>query len=175
MVSLGIATGFERQYAVLKRLATTPLGRPRLLVAKIVSIVAIEAFQVAVIVAVALGLGWDTGGSIWPAAPAIVLGTVAFAGLGLLMAGSLRAEMTLAAANGLYLFLLLLGGMVIPLVKLPSGLRTFARGLPAGALSDALNGALGARSHGVPLRAWVVLSVWAAAAPAAAAFFFRWE
>ena len=71
MVSLGIATGFERQYAVLKRLATTPLGRARLLVAKIVSIVAIEVFQVAVIVVVALGLGWHTGGSIWPAAPAI--------------------------------------------------------------------------------------------------------
>ena len=28
MVSLGIATGFERQYGVLKRLGATPLGRP---------------------------------------------------------------------------------------------------------------------------------------------------
>lgn len=175
MVSLGIATGFERQYGVLKRLGTTPLGRPRLLAAKIISIVVIEAFQVGVIIAVALGLGWHAGGSLWPAAPAIVLGTVAFAGVGLLMAGALKAEVTLAAANGLYLLLLLLGGMVIPLSKLPTGLRGFARALPAGALSDALNGALAARAHGIPVRAWIVLAVWATAAPAAAAWFFRWE
>ena len=175
MVSLGIATGFERQYGVLKRLGTTPLGRPRLLTAKIISILVIEVFQVGIIVGVALLLGWHAGGSMWPAAPAILLGTVAFAGLGLLMAGSLKAEVTLAAANGLYLLLLLLGGMVIPLAKLPGGLRAFARGLPAGALSDALHGALTAHSRGVPPRAWIVLAVWSAAAPAAAAFFFRWE
>ena len=175
MVSLGIATGFERQYGVLKRLGTTPLGRPRLLAAKILSIVAIEVVQVGVIVAVAALIGWHDGGSIWPAAPAVLLGTVAFAGLGLLMAGSLRAEVTLAAANGLYLALLLLGGMVIPLSKLPAGLRGFSRALPAGALSDALNGSLAAGAHGVPMRAWLVLGVWAAAAPAAAAALFRWE
>lgn len=175
MVSLGIATGFERQYGVLKRLGTTPLGRPRLLAAKIVSILVIEVFQVGAIVGVAVALGWHSGGSLWPAAPAILLGTVAFAGLGLLMAGALRAEVTLAAANGLYLALLLLGGMVIPLSKLPGGLRAFARGLPAGALSDALNGALRAGAHGVPVRAWIVLAAWAAAAPLAAAFLFRWE
>jgi ABC-2 type transport system permease protein len=175
MVSLGIATGFERQYGVLKRLGTTPLGRPRLLAAKIISILVIEIVQVGIVAGVALLLGWHTGGSLWPAVPAVLLGTVAFAGLGLLLAGALRAEVTLAAANGLYLMLLLLGGMVIPLSKLPGGLRAFARGLPAGALSDALNGALAAHSHGVPGRAWVVLALWAAAAPVAAAFFFRWE
>src|SRR5579864_4316022 len=38
MVSLGIATGFERQYGVLKRLGTTPLGRPALLAAKVAAI-----------------------------------------------------------------------------------------------------------------------------------------
>jgi ABC-2 type transport system permease protein len=175
MVSLGIATGFERQYGVLKRLGTTPLGRPRLLAAKIVSTVAIEVFQVGVIVGVALLLGWHAGGTLWPAAPAILLGTIAFSGLGLLMAGALRAEVTLAAANGLYLLLLLLGGMVIPLARLPAGLRAFARGLPAGALSDSLHGALSAGADGVPLRAWVVLAAWAVAAPAAAALLFRWE
>jgi len=33
MVGLGIATGFERSYGVLKRLGATPLGRPRLVIA----------------------------------------------------------------------------------------------------------------------------------------------
>ncbi len=174
MVSLGIATGFERQYGVLKRLGATPLGRPRLLGAKIAAVVAIEVLQVGLIVAVALLLGWDPGGSVAAAAPAILLATVAFSGLGLLMAGALRAEVTLAAANGLYLLLLLLGGMIFPLSKLPGGLRAVARALPAGALSDALHGALTAGGS-VPARAWVVLAVWAVLAPAAAARTFRWE
>jgi ABC-2 type transport system permease protein len=169
MVSLGIATGFERQYGVLKRLAATPLGRPRLLTAKITSIAAIELVQVALIVAVAFALGWDPGGPVGLAVPAVLLATAAFAGLGLLMAGTLRSEVTLAAANGLYLALLLLGGMVFP-----SGLRDVAQALPAGALSDALHGAL-TTGAGVPGRAWVVLAAWAVAAPVVAALTFRWE
>src|SRR5271155_3050733 len=63
MVSLGIATGFERGYGVLKRLGSTPLGRPRLLAAKIVTVLAVELVQAAVLVPVALGLGWHPGGS----------------------------------------------------------------------------------------------------------------
>jgi ABC-2 type transport system permease protein len=174
MVSLGISTGFERQYGVLKRLGATPLGRPRLLAAKITGVIAVEIVQVALIVVVALLLGWDAGGSAGLALPAVVLATLAFAGLGLLMAGALRAEVTLAAANALYLLLLLLGGMVFPLSKLPGPLRTFAEGLPAGALSDALRGAL-SPGGSVPGRAWVVLAIWAVAAPLAAAWTFRWD
>ena len=174
MVSLGIATAFERQYGVLKRLGTTPLGRPALLAAKTAAIVVVELVQVAVLVPVALLLGWHAHGNAAVAILAVVVATVAFAGLGLLMAGTLRAEVTLAAANGLYLLLLLLGGMVIPLSKLPSGLRLAARALPAAAISEALHGALSAGAS-VPARAWVVLAVWAVAAPVAAAFTFRWE
>ena len=174
MVSLGIATGFERQYGVLKRLGATPLGRPRLLAAKIIAVAAIEVVQVAVLVLVGLALGWRPGGPVGLAVPAVLLATVAFSGLGLLMAGALRAEVTLAAANGLYLALLLLGGMVFPLTKLPTPLRDLAQALPAGALSDALHGSLTAGA-GVPGRAWVVLVVWAVLAPLAAARLFRWE
>jgi ABC-2 type transport system permease protein len=174
MVSLGIATGFERQYGVLKRLGATPLGRPRLLAAKIVSVASIEVVQVAVIVVIALLLGWNPGGSVAAAVPAILLATVAFSALGLFLAGALRAEVNLAAANGLYLVLLLLGGMIFPLSKLPGGLRAVAQGLPAGALSDALHGALTAGAT-VPIRAWIVLAVWAVAISLLAARTFRWE
>jgi ABC-2 type transport system permease protein len=174
MVSLGISTGFERQYGVLKRLGATPLGRPRWLAAKIAAIAAVEVLQVVVLVAVALLLGWDPGGTVALAVLGMVLATVAFAGLGLLMAGALRAEVTLAAANGFYLLLLLLGGMIFPLSKLPGALRAVAEGLPAGALSDVLHGSL-SRGGSVPDRAWVVLAVWAVAAPLLAARTFRWE
>jgi ABC-2 type transport system permease protein len=178
MVSLGIATGFERGYGVLKRLGSTPLGRPRLLGAKIITIVGVELLQAAVLVPVGLGLGWNPGGNASAAIPgavaAVLLGSTAFAGIGLLLAGLLKAEVNLAAANGLYLVLLLLGGMIVPITKLPSGLQSFAKLLPAEALSAALHATLGAGAA-VPAESWVVLAVWAVAAPAAAALTFRWE
>ncbi len=120
MVSLGIGTGFERSYHVLKRLGTTPLGRPRLIAAKIGSVIAVEIVQFAVLIPVAYALGWDPGSPNWLLAVAgVVIGTVAFAGIGLTLAGRLPGEINLAAQNGLYLVLLLLGGMVIPFAKLP--------------------------------------------------------
>ena len=71
--------------------------------------------------------GTPTSAGVPPALAGAVLATVAFAGLGLWMAGTLRGEMTLALANGLYLVLLLLGGMVIPLDELPDAVRTVRR------------------------------------------------
>jgi ABC-2 type transport system permease protein len=180
MVSLGIATGFERGYGVLKRLGSTPLGRPRLLGAKIATVLLVEIVQAVVLVPVGLGLGWNPGGSGSAGAAAgealavALLATVAFGGIGLLMAGVLRAEVNLAAANGLYLVLLLLGGMIVPVAKLPGALGAVAKVLPAAALSDGLHAALGTGAA-VPLQAWVVLAVWAVATPLAAALTFRWE
>jgi ABC-2 type transport system permease protein len=174
MVSLGIATGFERQYLVLKRLGATPLGRGALLAGKVAAVLAVELVQVAVLVPLALALGWSPDGNALSAAGALLLGTIGFAGLGMLMAGALRAEATLAAANGLYLVLLLLGGMVVPVSRLPGALRAVARALPAAALSDAVRGAFSVGAH-VPGRTWLVLAGWAVLAPLAAALTFRWE
>lgn len=174
MVGLGIATGFERSYGVLKRLGATPLGRGRLVVAKVVTILVVELVQLAVLGLVALALGWRPGGGWLMAVPPVVLGTAAFAGVGLTLAGRLPGTVNLAAANGLYLVLLLLGGMVIDLDELPGPLRAVARALPSGALADALRGAFSA-GHSVPGRAWVVLALWAVVAPLVAARTFRWE
>ncbi len=87
MVSLGIATGFERSYGVLKRLGTTPLGRGSLVAAKILAVLAVEVVQVVVLVAIAFALGWRPHAGAPLAVGVELLGTVAFAGLGLLMAG----------------------------------------------------------------------------------------
>jgi ABC-2 type transport system permease protein len=174
MVSLAIATGFERQLGVLKRLGVTPLRRGELLAAKTLAIVLIEILQVLILTAEAYLLGWRPHDpAVLALIGAMLLGTVAFAGLGLLMAGVLPALTTLAAANGLYLVLLLLGGMIVPLAKLPAPLRTLSRALPAGALSDACRGALTLGS--VPTHAWVVLACWGVLAPIVAAATFRWE
>ena len=127
MVSLSISTGFERSYGVLKRLGSTPLGRPRLVAAKTAAVVAIELVQFVLLVSVAVLLGWDASGDWGAALLAVALGTVAFAGLGLVLAGRLRAEVNLAAANGLYLVLLLVSGMAFSLDELPEWLRAVSR------------------------------------------------
>ncbi len=175
MVSLGIGTGFERAYHVLKRLGATPLGRGRLVTAKIVSVVVVELVQFAVLVPVAFLLGWDPSSPNWPLAlGAVVLGTMAFAGIGLTLAGRLRGEINLAAQNGLYLVLLLMGGMVIPFDELPAVMRTVAHALPSGALADVLREALtdgGTR----PGASWVVLALWAVASPLVARRLFRFD
>lgn len=175
MVSLGISTGFERQYLVLKRLGTTPLGRPRLVAAKASTVSCIEAIQFAVLVPVAYLLGWspDLGGWL-PAAVGICLGTLAFAGLGLLMAGTLPGTLTLGLANGLWLLFLLTGGMVFPLGELPDWLATISRLLPAAALSEVVVSSLTPGAVVSP-QAWIVLVIWAVVLPAAAASSFRWE
>ena len=123
MVSLGIATAYERYYGALKRLLGSPLPRQSLLTAKTLSVLLIEAVQVALLVLIArLAFGWSPSGSPPLAVLALALGSAAFAGLGLLMAGVLRAEATLAVANGLYLQFLLVGGFVFPIERLPGPL-----------------------------------------------------
>jgi ABC-2 type transport system permease protein len=173
MVSLGIATGFERSYGVLKRLGTTPLGRPRLLLAKVAAVLLVEVLQVVVLAAISLGLGWRPHPAAGLAVLAALLATFGFAGVALTLAGTLRAEVNLALANAVYLVLLLIGGVVFPLEKL-GAFGAFARLLPTAALTDALHPALG---HGAaaPLESWVVLVVWAVVAPVVAALTWRWE
>lgn len=175
LVNLSIATGFERGYGVLKRLGTTPLGRPALLGAKIAAVATVEVIQAVVLVPVAYGLGWrPTAAGAGAALGLSVLATVAFGGLGLLLAGTLRAEMNLAAANGLWLVLLLVSGMLAPLAKLPGWLQAVSKALPAAPLADGLHRALGVGTS-VAGWEWVALAAWAVAAPAAAALTFKWE
>jgi len=175
MVSLGIATGFERNYLVLKRLAATPLGTTRLIAAKTLSIATVEAVQMILLISLGFLLGWSPQQANWLLALcAVVLGTFAFAGIGLFLAGNLRGEVNLAATNGLYLVLLLIGGIVFPLDKLPGALSAISRCLPTAALSDVLrNSLMAAGEH--TTSSWIVLLVWAIATPLLAAKTFKWN
>ena len=175
LVSLGIATAYERHYGVLKLLGATPFPRAALVASKLLAVIAVEALQVALLAGIAaVGYGWRPHGSPVLALLVLLLGTAAFAGFGLAMAGALRAEATLGAANGLFLFFLLLGGLYVPLDHLPSILIPLARVLPAAPLADVLRGVLGAGGT-VPWRSAAILLVWAVGAPLIAARTFRWE
>ena len=116
------------------------------------------------IVGVGLALGWQPHGG--PAAGVWVAALV--------LAGTLRAEATLAVANLIYLVLLGVGGVIFPLTKFPEGARSTLTLLPSGALSDGLRSVL-QHGAGAPLRDLAVLAVWAAVAIALAARTFRWE
>ncbi len=175
--SQAIATGFERRYGVLKRLGSTPLSRSGLIGAKTVTVVGVELAQTAILIGVGLALHWRPhGGAVAAAwvALLVLLGTAAFSGLALLLAGTLRAEATLALANLVYLVLLGIGGIIFPLTKFPASARPVLTLLPSGALSDGLHAVL-QHGHGLPLRDLAVLAVWAAITITLASRLFRWE
>jgi ABC-2 type transport system permease protein len=172
VLALAIATGFERRYGVIKRLGASPLPRSGLLAGKVGALLLVEILQVVVIGTVGALLGWDPRAGVLGAALAFVLGTAAFAGLGLLVAGVLRAEATLAAANLVYLLLLAGGAVVLP----SSSYGAFGHVtpfLPSGALGDALRHSL--IDGTTAWRDLVVLLVWAVAGTALTARTFRWE
>jgi ABC-2 type transport system permease protein len=171
---LAIGTGFERKYAVLKRLGATALPREVLLLGKTCAVLILQILQVALICLFGLALGWHpTGNPLWVVL-LIVLGTFTFGGLGLLLAGTLRAEITLAAANLIWLILLFAGGIAIPLTRYPTAAAAVLRYLPSAALSDGLHLVL-QNAGGMPVRALLTLLAWAAVALPAAAQWFQWE
>ncbi|MFD9059467.1 ABC transporter permease [Streptomyces sp. NEAU-PBA10] len=169
-----IATGFERRYGVLKRLGASPLPRWALMTAKTLAVLVTEVLQVVLLAVIALALGWSPHGNPFAVLLLLALGTAAFSGLGLLMAGTLKAEATLAAANLVFLLLLVGGGVVVPLSKFPDPVGAALGWLPISALSEGLRAVL-QDGAGLPLAQVGILAVWAVAALAAAGRLFRWE
>lgn len=174
MVSLGISTGFQRSYGVFTRLGLTPLGTSRLIVAKSLSIAVVEILQISLIIGVGMAMGWRADASGLAAVVAgVVGGTLAFSGIGLFLAGRLRAEVNLATQNGLYLVLLLTSGMIIDTDSMPSIVDSTSKWLPARSLADVIR--FHARGDVAEAQAWLTLLVWAVVAPLVAARAFRWS
>ena len=170
--SLAIATGFERRYGVIKRLGSSPLPRSGLLAGKVGALLLVEVLQILVLCVVGLLLGWSPTVSAVGVVLAVVLGTAAFASLGLFLAGVLRAEATLAAANLVYLLLMAGGAVVLPASSY-GPLGQVVRWLPSGALGSAMRHAL--IDGAVSWSALVVLLGWAALGTVLTARTFAWE
>ncbi|WP_426995752.1 ABC transporter permease [Pseudarthrobacter sp. N5] len=170
----GISTGFDRRYGVLRFLSTTPLGRTGLIAGKILAVLAVLCLQIAVVAAVALPLGWQPEPSGWLAGLGLLaLGAAAFTALGLLVAGTVRPEATLAITNLLWILLGALGGIVIPAERLPALAQSIVHLLPSGALGMAMREAF---LHGtLNGSAALILLLWTAVAGFAAIRWFKWN
>ena len=159
-----IALGFDRRYGVLKRLAATALPRWLLVAGRLTAAVAVVVVQIVVLGIVAAILGWSPN---WSGAGGgillIALGTLAFGALGVLLGGSLRAEIVLALANIIWFVLLLVGGAGLAATSIPDGVRDALLIIPSGALAEGLYSALGQGSTPVWVCA-VILLAWAAVA-----------
>lgn len=178
-VNLAIATGFDRQYGVLKRLGSTPLTRGELLGAKVLTLSIVEMIQVTALFGAAVAIGWPgdaagAGSIVLGVLGGAVLGTAAFAGLGFLLAGVLPGLVVLAAANAIYLVLLLGSGMIIPLEEFADGVADILGLLPSTALAQIMHGSIRSDTS-VGTAPWIVLGAWSVAAPLAATRWFRWS
>lgn len=175
LVSLAIATAFERGYGVLKRLAASPAPTLAILASRVTVVALTVLLQVALIAVVATVIGWRPPGglllALGAALPWILLGTICFASAGLLLAGRLRPETVLAVSNGLFILALLLGGVLIPLELLPPMVAVPAGVLPPTLLTSLLSGALGGGAID-PLAA-ALLTAWTVLFAAASASAFR--
>jgi ABC-2 type transport system permease protein len=173
--SLAIATGFERRYGVLKRLGASPLPRHGLLLGKVGALLVVELLQVVVIGGLALFMDWSpeiTLRGVCGALAIAVLGTAAFASLGLFVAGALRAEATLAAANLVYILLAAGGGVVLP-ASTYGRFADVVHWLPSGALGGGLRESFLVGTF--PLGPALVLIGWAVLGTLLTARTFKWE
>lgn len=171
--SLAISTGFERRSGALRHAATTPLTRLELLTGKLLATGLCALISVGVVAAVAVILGWRPAGT-WPASLVVaVAGAAAFAALAVLLAGTLRAEAVLALANGLFILLIVFGGVLIPVGSMPAPVGAVVSLLPSAALADGLRATL--VDGAFPVMDITALVVWTVAAALLARRTFRWD
>src|SRR5699024_8368269 len=168
----GIATGFDRRYGVLQYLATTPLGPIGLLLGKVVAVLMVQATQVIIIGGVAFLLGWSPEGSgIGIAVVFIIQGAWTFTALGLLIAGTVRPEATLALTNLLWVILGAIGGVVFPVANFAGSMLIDY--LPSAALGNGLRSAL---VHGTfDGGAFIILLLWAIVLSLGTIRWFKWR
>ncbi len=169
-----IATGFDRRYGVLRLLGVTPLGRSGLLAARVLAVLAIQVIQFVVLGAMALALGWrpDVIGVV-PFLVFWVLGTTTFVAFALLLAGTLRAEATLALANLIWVLMLAVGGVVLPADRMSAPWSQIVAWLPSAALGDGFRQAFA--THALPIVPLLALLVWGGIFAALTARLFRWS
>lgn len=166
-----IAVAFDRRYGALKRLGATPLPVWGIIAGKSLAVVTVVFLQAILLGAIGFALGWrPTPTALALGAAVIALGTVAFAALGLLLGGTLRAEIVLAIANLMWFVFAGLGALTVETGIIPSAVKWAARLTPSGALTEALSQAM---TMSVDWFGVVVLAAWGALGALSALRWFR--
>lgn len=175
----GITTGFDRRYGVLRFLATTPLGKAGLIAGKALAVLMVVAIQIIVLGVAALLMGWQPFVHRNPAAVVgsalvfVLVGVLTFTALGLLIAGSVRPEATLAITNLVWVLLAAVGGLLMPVRHLGGIWGPILDFLPSAALGDGLRSAFyTGEFNGLAL---VSLVIWGALATLGASRWFKWD
>lgn len=170
--SLAIGTGFERRSGALAFLGTTPLSRTELLLGKAASVSLVTMASIGLICAVSLALGWMPSAT-WPAfALTVAAGCAAFAAWAVYLAGALRAEAVLAIANGIFVLLMIFGGVLIPASSMPAPIDLVIGTLPSSALAQGLRSALDEAAW--PWSSLGLLLAWGLVGALLARRSFRW-
>ncbi|WP_238147609.1 ABC transporter permease [Rothia uropygioeca] len=170
----GIATGFDRRYGVLRFLSTTPLGRGGLIAGKGVAVLSVVVIQYVVMGVVGFALGWNPSVlGFLLSLPTLIVGAAAFTAIGLLVAGVVRAEATLAVVNTVWVVLATVGGSLIPAHQFPGAASWLIELLPSGALGAALRSDM--LNHQFAWWPHLVLVMWILVAGLAAKRWFKWS
>lgn len=168
-----IAVAFDRRYGALKRLGATALPVWGIIAGKAMAVVAVVFLQAILLGAIGFVLGWRPSlVGLVLGAGVIAMGTATFVALGLLLGGTLKAEVVLALANLLWFVFAGLGALTLETQAVPAALRWAARLTPSGALTEALTAAMTPSVHWVAL---VVLAVWGTLAALCALRWFRFS
>lgn len=166
-----IAVAFDRRYGALKRLGATALPVWGIIAGKSLAVVTVVLLQAILLGAIGFALGWRPSiAGLGLGGVVIALGTAGFAALGLLLGGTLRAEIVLAVAN---LMWFVFGGFAaLTLEPVPRAAVWVARLTPSGALTEALTRAL---TLSVNWFGIVVLALWGVLAGLGALRWFRFS
>jgi ABC-2 type transport system permease protein len=175
---LAITLVLRREQAILKRLRATPLPASTYVTAVLVSTLLVFALQTVALFC----LGRILYGTPFPTAIgslilAVIVGSTAFAALGVATASLIRSgEGSSAVVNFILLPMAFLTGAFGPTRHYPSFLRAIGDVLPLKYFVDLVN-AIFLRGHAIwtkPL-ALVVLAAWGLGGLLVAVFKFRWE
>ena len=166
-----IAVAFDRRYGALKRLGATPLPVWGIIAGKSLAVVTVVFLQAILLGVIGFALGWrPTPTALALGAAVIALGTAVFAALGLLLGGTLRAEIVLAVANLLWFVFAGLGALTLETGITPAAVKLAARLTPSGALTEALSQAM---TRSVDWFGVAVLLAWGAVGALSALRWFR--
>lgn len=178
MWGIGFSIVTARMRKLLKRLIATPMKRRDYLLAQIASRLIFLVFEVVILI----GFGWlvfdvAVRGSLWLLSLICLIGALAFAGLGLLVASRARTVEGVSGLMNLCMLPMWIGsGVFFSSERFPDAMQPFIQALPLTALNDALRAVILEGQNVVTIAHELgILAAWGSAGFILALRLFRWE